>query len=158
MHLLFMKDLFSQYETDLRIENGIETIHIRNTQFDDEIVIHYYPDDYYTYLFQFATQHRDTSSKDDLIKYALSFANAEKAAIEFFEKEKNRFGGEIEVSLLDNISYDDLKEYFGYLHLDLTNLTFKVRAWNARYCFDGYFEKSESGAIEIRKKYVKCTP
>ena len=158
MHFLFMKDLFSQYETDIRIENDIETIHIRNKQFEDEIVVHYFPDDYYTYLLQFATQHRDTSSKDDLIKYALSFANAEKAAIEFFEKEKNRFGGEIEVSLLDNISYDDLREYFGYLHLDLTNLTFKVRAWNAHYCFDGYFEKSESGVIEIRKKYVKCTP
>ena len=158
MHFLFMKDLFSQYETDIRIENDIETIHIRNKQFEDEIVVHYFPDDYYTYLLQFATQHRDTSSKDDLIKYALSFANAEKAAIEFFEKEKNRFGGEIEVCLLDNISYDDLREYFGYLHLDLTNLTFKVRAWNARYCFDGYFEKSETGAIEIRKKYVKCTP
>ena len=158
MHFLFMKALFSQYETDIRIENDIETIHIRNKQFEDEIVVHYFPDDYYTYLLQFATQHRDTSSKDDLIKYALSFANAEKAAIEFFENEKNRFGGEIEVSLLDNISYDDLRNYFGYPHLDLTNLTFKVRAWNARYCFDGYFEKSESGLIEIRKKYVKCTP
>ena len=158
MHFLFMKDLFSQYETDIHIENDIETIHIRNKQFEDEIVVHYFPDDYYTYLLQFATHHRDTSSKDDLIKYALSFANAEKAAIEFFEKEKNRFGGEIEVSLLDNISYDDLRNYFGYPHLDLTNLTFKVRAWNARYCFDGYFEKSETGAIEIRKKYVKCTP
>ena len=158
MHFLFMKDLFSQYETDIRIENDIETIHIRNTQFEDEIVVHYFPDDYYTYLLQFATQHRDTSSKDDLIKYVLSFANAEKAAIEFFENKKNRFGGEIEVSLLDNISYDDLRNYFGYPHLDLTNLTFKVRAWNARYCFDGYFEKSESGAIEVRKKYVKCTP
>ena len=158
MHFSFMKDLFSQYETDIRIENDIETIHIRNKQFEDEIVVHYFPDDYYTYLMQFATQHRDTSSKDDLIKYALSFANTEKAAIEFFENEKNRFGGEIEVSLLDNISYDDLRNYFGYPHLDLTNLTFKVRAWNACYCFDGYFEKSESGAIEIRKKYVKSTP
>jgi hypothetical protein len=149
-----MKDLFSQYETDIRIENDIETIHIRNKQFEDEIVVHYFPDDYYTYLLQFATQHRDTSSKDDLIKYALSFANAEKAAIEFFENEKNRFGGEIEVPLLDNISYNDLRNHFGYPHLDLTNLTFKVRAWNACYCFDGYFEKSETGAIEIRKKKV----
>ena len=158
MHFLFMKDLFSQYETVIRIENDIETIHIRNKQFEDEIVVYYFPDDYYTYLLRFATQHRDTSSKEELIQYVLSFANAEKAAIEFFENEKNRFGGEIEVSLLDNISYDDLRKYFGYPHLDLTNLTFKVRAWNARYCFDGYFEKSETGAIEIRKKYVKCTP
>ncbi|MBE6794628.1 MAG: hypothetical protein E7532_06770 [Ruminococcaceae bacterium] len=158
MHFLFMKDLFSQYETDIRIENDIETIHIRNKQFEDEIVVHYFPDGYYTYLLCFATQHGDISSKEELIQYALSFANAEKAAIEFFENEKNSFGGEIEVSLLDNISYDELRNYFGYPHLDLTNLTFKVRAWNARYCFDGYFEKSETGAIEIRKKYVKCTP
>ena len=42
MHFLFMKDLFSQYETDIRIENDIETIHIRNKQFEDEIVVHYF--------------------------------------------------------------------------------------------------------------------
>ena len=154
MHFLFMKDLFSQYETDIRIENDIETIHIRNKQFEDEIVVHYFPDDYYTYLLQFATQHRDTSSKDDLIKYALSFANAEKAAIEFFVNVKNRFGGEIEVSLLDKISYDDLRNYFGDPHLDLTNLTFKVRAWNACYCFDAHFEKDDSGNVTIVKKFV----
>ena len=68
MHFLFMKDLFSQYETDIRIENNIETIHIRNKQFEDEIVVHYFPDDYYTYLLRFATQHGETSSKEDLIQ------------------------------------------------------------------------------------------
>ena len=158
MHFLFMKALFSQYETDIRIENDIETIHIRNKQFEDEIVIHHFPDDYYTYLLRFATQHRDTSSKDDLIEYALSFANAEKAAIEFFEDGNNRFGGEIEVSLLDNLTYDDLRNHFGYPHLDLTDLTFKIRAWDSRYCFDGYFEISECGAINIVKKYVNVPP
>ena len=158
MHFSFIKELFSGFDVDIQIENNVETIYIRNIQFLDPIIIYYFPDDCYIYLLRFATQHRDTSSKEELIQYALSFANAEKAAIEFFENEKNRFGGEIEVSLLDNISYDDLRNYFGYPHLDLTNLTFKVRAWNARYCFDGYFEKSETGAIETRKKYVKCTP
>ena len=158
MHFSFIKELFSDFDVDIQIENNVETIYIRNIQFSDPIIIHYFPDDYYIYLLRFATQHCDTSSKEELTQCVLAFANAEKAAIEFFENEKNRFGGEIEVSLLDNISYDDLRKYFGYPHLDLTNLTFKVRAWNARYCFDGYFEKSETGAIEIRKKYVKCTP
>ena len=158
MHFSFIKELFSQYDVDIQYENSVETVYIRNAQFEDPIVIHYFPDDYYTYLLEFATQHRDASSKEELIRYVLNFADATKAAIEFYESGKNRFGGEIEVSLLDNISYDDLRNYFGYPHLDLTNLTFKVRAWNACYCFDGYFEKSESGAIEIRKKYVKCTP
>ena len=158
MHFLFMKALFLQYETDIRIENDIETIRIRNKQFEDEIVIHHFPDDYYTYLLQFATQHRDTSSKEDLIKYARSFANAEKAAVEFFEDGNNRFGGEIEVSLLDDLTYDDLRNYFGYPHLDLTNLTFRIRAWDTRYCFDGHFEKSGCGAINIVRKYVNAPP
>ncbi len=157
MHFSFIKALFPKYDVDIQKENGTETVYIKNDQFEDPIVIHYFPDDYYTYLLRFATQHFDTSSKEELTQCVLAFANAKKAAIEFFENGKNRFGGEIEVSLLDNISYDDLRKYFGYPHLDLTNLTFKVRAWNTRYCFDGYFEKSESGVIEIRKKYVKCT-
>ncbi len=154
MHFSFIKELFVEYDVDIQKENGVETAYIRNIQFEDPIVIHYFPDDYYTYLLQFATQHRDTSSKEELIQYALAFANAEKAAIDFFENGKKRFGGEIEVSLLDTITYDELRKYFGYPHIDLTNLTFKVRAWNTCYCFDGYFEKSESNTINIIKKHM----
>ena len=154
MHFSFIKELFSGFDVDIQIVNNVETIYIRNIQFLDPIIIHYFPDDYYIYLLRFATQHCDTSSKEELIQYALSFANAEKAAIEFFENEKNRFGGAIEVSLLDNISYDDLRNHFGYPHLDLTNLTFKVRAWNACYCFDAHFEKDDSGNVTIVKKFV----
>ena len=155
MHFSFIKALFPKYDVDIQEENGIETVYIKNDQFEDPIVIHYFPDDYYTYLLRFATQHYDTSSKEELTQLALAYANAEEAAIEFFENGKNRFGGGIEVSLLDNITYDDLRKRFGYSHLDLTDLTFKVRAWDVRYCFDGFFEKSESGSIEIRKKHVK---
>jgi len=154
MHFSFLKDLFSEFDVDIRIEDNVETIYIRNRQFDDPIIINYYPKDHYSYLLRFATQHRDISFKEDLIQYALSFANAEKAAVEFFENGKNRFGGEIEVSLLDNITYDSLRNYFGYPHLDLTNLTLKVRAWDKHYCFDAHFEKSDSGAVEIVKEYM----
>ena len=158
MHFSFIKDLFPEYDIDIQKENDVETVYIRNIQFKDPIVIHYFPDNYHTYLLQFATQHYDTSSKEELIQYALTFANAEKAAIEFFENGKNIFGGEIEVSLLDKITYDKLRNHFGYTYLDLTNLTFKVRAWDARYCFDGYFEKSDFNTIKIIKKHMKCAP
>ena len=154
MHFSFMKDLFSDFDIDIRIEDNIETIYIRNRQFDDPIVIHYFPEDYYFYLLRFAAQHRDTSSKEDLIQCALSFANAEKASIEFFENGSSRFGGEIEVSLLDSITYDNLRNYFGYTHLDLTNFTFRVRAWDTRYCFNGCFKKNDFGAVEIVKMYI----
>ncbi len=158
MHFSFMKEIFSEFDVDIRTENSIETIYIKNSQFENPIVIHHFPDDYYTYLLQFATQHLDTSSKEELIQYSLSFANAEKAAIEFFENGNNRFGGEIEVSLLDNMTYDGLRNYFGYPHDDISELTFKVRTWDTRYCFDGYFEKSTSGTINIVKNYADCTP
>lgn len=158
MHFSFIKELFPQYGVDIQMEKGVETVYIRNRQFEDPIVIHYFSDGYYAYLLQFATQHCDVSSKEELIQYALAFANAEKAAIEFFENGKNRFGGEIEVSLLDQITYDKLRNLFGYPHLDLTNLTFKVRAWDTRYSFDGYFENGGSNSINIIKKYVKGTP
>ena len=154
MHFSFINDLFSDFDVDIRTEDDIETVYIKNHQFFDPIIIHYFPNDYYTYILRFATQHRDTSSQEELIRCALSFANGENAAIEFFQNGESRFGGEIEVSMLDNITYDNLRNRFGYQNLDFTNLTFKVRAWDERYNFDARFEKSASGAVEIIKKYV----
>ena len=154
MHFSFIKELFSEFDVNICLENGFETVYITNRHFEYPIVIHYFPEDHYTYLLEFATQHRDTSSKEDLIQYALSFANAEKAAIEFFKNGNRSFGGEIEVSLLDHITYDWIRNYYGYPHIDLSSYTFKVRAWNAKYCFDGHFKKDISGAVEIVKDYV----
>jgi len=158
MHFSFIKDLFPKHDVDIQIENGVETVYIRNIQFEDPIVIHYFPDDHYTYLLRFATLHFDTSSKEELIQYAFAFADAEIAAIGFFENGKKRFGGKIEVSFLDEITYDKLRNHFGYLYFDLMNLTFMVRAWDTRYCFDGYFNNSDANSINIIKKYVKYTP
>lgn len=154
MHFSFLKDLFPNFDVDIRVEDGTETVYIKNRQFDYPIIIHYFPEDHYSYLLRFATQHRDTSSKEELIQYALSFANVEKAAIEFYLNGKNRFGGEIDISLLDNITYDSLRNRFGYPQRDLTDYTFKVRAWDTRYCFDCRFEKDDAGSVEIVKTYI----
>ena len=152
MHFDFLKELFSEYVVDICSEEDVETVYIRNGQFNFPIVIDYYPDDYYKYLLRFATQHRDTSSKDDLISFISSFANAEKAAIEFYKDGVNCFGGEIETSVLDDLTYDSLRFKFGY-H-DLKDYTFSVRAWDKRFCFDAHFEKDASGGVTIVKKIV----
>lgn len=154
MHFAFMKELFSEYDTDIRIENGIETISIRHRQFEYPIVIHYFPDDYYTYLLIFSTQHRDTSSRDEIIAYARAFSAAEKAAIEFYENGTDRFGGEIATALLEDLTCDGLCRCYGHPKDYISKLTFTVRAWDARYCFDGHFEKSPSGEIRIVRNYV----
>lgn len=155
MHLDFIKRQFPNFNVDIQTESDTETAYIRHEHFEEPIIIYYFPDDHYPYYLKFATQHRDASSEEDLIEYAQSFANAEKAAIEFFENDDPRFGGEIAVSLLDDLTYDGLRNRFGYPHRDLTNFTFTVRAWDTRYCFDGHFEENGSGAIEIIKDYIK---
>ncbi len=49
MHFSFIKALFTKHDVDIQKENGTETVYIKNDQFEDPIVIHYFPDDYYTY-------------------------------------------------------------------------------------------------------------
>ena len=153
MHFDFLKELFLEYDIDICVKDDTETVYIRNGQFSFPIVVHYFPDDYYKYLLCFATQHRDTSSKDDLISYISSFINAEKAAIEFYKDGMNRFGGEIETAALDDLTYNSLRLKFGYYH-DLKDFTFSVRAWDKRFCFDAHFEKDDSGNVTIVKKIV----
>ncbi len=152
MHFDFLKELFSEYVVDICFEEDVETVYIRNSLFDFPIVVDYYPDDYYKYLLRFATQHRDTSSKDDLISYISSFTNAEKAAIEFYKDGTNRFGGEIETAVLHDLTYNSLRLKVGYD--DLKDYTFSVRAWDKRFCFDAHFEKDDSGNITTVKNFV----
>ena len=152
MHFDFLKELFSEYFVEICSEENAETVYITNNLFDFPIVVDYCPDDYYKYILRFATQHSDTSSKDDLISYISSFAKAEKAAIEFYKDGMNCFGGEIETVALDDLTYNSLRLKFGY-H-DLKDYTFSVRAWDKKFCFDAHFEKDDSGNITIVKKIV----
>lgn len=154
MHLLFLQELFPQYTVELHAEDGSEWAYIKNDAFHDLIKIYYEPEDYYNYYLLFATQHRHTSEKELLIEYATAFANAEAAAIEFYENGRNRFGGEIPTALLDDLTYDSLRKYFGYASVDCGSLTFRVRAWNKKYCFDGAFASSSSGDVQIIKSFA----
>jgi len=155
MHLSFLKELFPQYTVELYAEKDSERAEIKNKEFSDVIMVNYWPENYYTYYLVFATQHRDTSEKEQLIEYVTAFVNAGKAEIEFYENGRNCFGGEIETSLLDGLTYDGLRNYFGYPSIDISNLTFRVRAWNKEYCFDGAFIKDSSGTIQIVRKYIE---
>lgn len=150
----FLKELFPQYMVELYAEIDSERAEIKNKEFRDVITVNYWPENYYTYYLLFATQHRETSNKEQLIAYVTAFANAEKAAIEFYENGSNRFGGEIETSLLGSLTYDSLRNYFGYPSMDISNLTFRVRAWHIEYCFDGMFIKDSFGTVQIVRKSV----
>lgn len=155
MELAFLKNLFPNLIMELEVkEDNTEYAKIINKEFNDIIEIFYYPDDYYKYYFYFATQHRHTSDKDEFIQIIKSFINAEKAAIEFYINGNNSFGDEIEISLLDNISYETLRQYYGYQNIDMSEYTFEVRAWNKKYCFNGSFIKNDYDKISIIKSFL----
>ena len=151
MHFDFFKNLFPQCDLQIEEENGIETIRIKNKLFEDYILVSYYPDDYYKYLFRFATQHLETSSIEQLTEYVTAFVNTEKAAIEFYEDGRAWFGGDIDTALLENLTYDSLRKcYFGHQHLK--EYSFTVRAWDERFCFNAHFITDENGKVTIVKE------
>lgn len=142
---------FSDYEIERGNEQGVEYISIIKNGFREPIKV-YYESDMQEYIVTFATQHLHIDEDDDLINVVSEFANATIAAIEFYENGKNIFGGQIETNLLENLSYDTLRTYFGYLHLDISQMIFRVYAWNKEYCFEGSFVKSASNTVKIIKK------
>lgn len=142
---------FSDYEIEQGNELGVEYISIMKNGFCEPIKI-YYELDMSEYTVYFATQHLHIDEVDELIDAVSKFANASVAAIEFYENEKNRFGGQIETKFLENLTYDTLRTYFGYPNLDIGQMTFRVYAWNKKYCFEGLFVKSAANTVEIIKK------
>lgn len=69
MELTFLKNLFPNHLIEIEVkEDNTEYAKIIHEEFDDIIKIFYYPGDYYEYYFSFATQHRHTSDKNELIE------------------------------------------------------------------------------------------
>ncbi len=153
MYLDFLYDYLSNYEIMNCNEFGVECLYIKKSDYNEPIKIYYELDDYDTYTLCFATQHLHITDKDELIKTISKFANGSIAAIEFYDDGKIRFGGQIETEYLFNITYDSLREYFGYPNYDIGNLTFRVYAWNKSFCYEGSFVKRSPNQIDIIKKY-----
>lgn len=142
---------FSDYETERGNEQGVEYVSIMKKGFREPIKV-YYELDMQEYIVTFATQHLHIDEDDDLIDVISEFANASIAAIEFYENGKRSFGGQIETNLLENLSYDTLRTHFGYPNLDIRQMTFRVYAWDKKYCFEGSFVQTASDAVKIMKK------
>ncbi len=150
MNFDFICEKFSNYE----IEHFEDHIYIKKQGFTEPIKV-FYETDMEAYTICFATQHLHVSANAEsvLIDVISKYASAVMAAIEFYINGKNCFGGQIETNLLSNITYDSLREYFGYSDSDISHLTFQVYAWDKEYCFEGSFNKQNSRAVEIIKKY-----
>ncbi len=150
MNFDFIVEKFSNYE----IERFEDHICIKKPGFTEPIKV-FYETNVEEYTVCFATQHLHirADAESVLIDVIAKYANAVIAAIEFYVDGRNCFGGQIETNLLSNITYDSLREYFGYPNYDMSHLTFQVYAWDKEYCFEGSFKKTGSETVETIKKY-----
>lgn len=142
---------YSDYEVERGREQGAEYVSIMKSGFSKPIKIYYDPD-IGEYIVTFAIQHIHIDEDIDLLDEVSNFANGSIAAIEFYENGKDIFGGQIETSSLEKLTYDTLRTRFGYPNLDISKMTFRVYAWNENYCFEGSFAKSAENTIQIFKK------
>ena len=155
MILSFLKEIYTQFEVELICSEESESAYIRNKDYRDIIRIDYDPQDFQPFTMSFSYQHRHFECIEELIEYSNAYSTGNLAAIEFFDCDRNCFGGEMKTPLLDAMDYDKLRSYFGYPNHDISNLNFKVRAWDRRYCYDGYFMKDSKGSFIVLKHYPK---
>lgn len=152
MHLTFLREAFLEYPIEFRRDGSQEWARIQHPDHDHAIQICFDPGTPDPYYLVFATQHLHIEDADELIESIRDFASGKYAAIEFYRNGESRFGGQIETALLDGVTYGELRKLFGASSLFFRWLTFRVTAWDRRYCFEGCFRRGKSGQMEIVRK------
>lgn len=127
MNLTFIKERFPHLEMKIDTENSI---YIINNSGGDNIYIYYEPTiDEYTFCFSYQHIHCE---KEDVLMWIDEFTNGKVGAIEFFNGEHSCFGGNIDITIVKNLTYKKLKK-----HYLVGNRDFKIRCWDPKYNFNG---------------------
>ena len=153
MNLDFISEALEDIcHVDIVEYEGYECAVISNDDFKEVIEVHYFPDGYYKYGLNYESWHMDTSSREELFDCLMDFVDAQLAAIEFFDDGVASFGGAVDISVAEDISYGALKSMFDDDE-DITGLTFSVRSWDNYCCYDGRFVKHELEGYTVFRIY-----
>ena len=137
-----------------------ETITILNPYSNSNIIVDYEffvstdgLDSFEQYTTQFSYQHRHFENENDVIEWIKTIVDDSLLAIEFFEGDENRFGGEIPCSSVSQLTYDVFVKEHGY-YMGITQCdNFKIRSWSGKNDYDGYiFSSKEKGTYIIMNK------
>ena len=154
---IFLKKQFAAYETVYSKTN--DCVEIINPFSKDNIMVEYIPEDEFTpYLCQFSFQHRHFKSEKEVIDYINDIMNQNVYAIEFFKDGEKRFGGDITVQELNELSYVFLEQrtgYYGEIKLKDIADSFKIRGWNPCNNLDVTLHCDKSGNISLVKTMPK---
>lgn len=151
--LSFLKSAFTEYKVEFS-DDFTEAI-IVNPNNDENITVYYYEDDdFYPFCVCFSFQHCHLIDEENVIEWIEQIITGKKFAVEFFQNEQRKFGGEIGAERLKALSYSELEQFSGYY--GSTKLfqiadTFKVRGWYSANNFDAFFICKDNGCITIKK-------
>ena len=92
-------------------------------------------DRFVQYIVYFSTQHRhfDGNEEDEALEYILAIMEDKVLPLEFYKDGKRRFGGELAVEELDNLSVSSLSKHYGYTSDYLLSFDYEIHSWSGRY-------------------------
>jgi len=150
--LAFLTHYISKYRVD--VSDDLDSAIIYNPNGAEHLFIEYEGgDDFVRYTLSFSFQHVHVSDQESATEWIDGILNEKFLSIEYFCGEENRFGGQINASDLNDLSYEFLERDTGYYGeeklFDLVD-RFKVRGWTKKNDFDGHFVQTDAGIhIEI---------
>ncbi len=148
----FLKDAFQKFE--IRFDDNYSNAIIVNPNYDENITVY---DDEFEFTVCFSFQHRHFEDEDDIVEWIHKIISGNTFAIEFFNNEQPRFGGEIDAEELLGLTYEKLEQFTGYYGAtklaEIADL-FKIRGWDSKYNFDCTMNREENGMVVIRKTFV----
>lgn len=151
--LCFLKSAFPEYKVEFS-DDFTEAILV-NPNYDENITVYYYEDDDFSpFCVCFSFQHRHLIDEKNVIDWINQIITGKKFAIEFFQNEQRKFGGEIGADRLKALSYAELEQFSGYY--GSTKLfqiadAFKVRGWDSANNFDAIFICESNWGTTIKK-------
>ena len=149
----FLSSVFDEF--DLLFADDASNVTIQNPNYNENITIY---DDEFEFTVCFSFQHRHFEKPEDLVAWIREIIAGNLFAIEFFNNEQRRFGSEIGIEQLRNLTYEKLEQFTGYYCskklMDVAD-SFKIRGWDSRNNSDFVFVHDTSGAVEINKVYME---
>lgn len=136
-------DFLLKYREQYKVvfSENMESAAIYSTNSNSYIYIEYDVYDCFSeYTLSFSYQHIHTESVEDAIEWIDNIISENIYAIEFFQNNKKRFGGQISRNELSKLTYEYLENftgYFGAVKLIMLIDSFKIRGFTAKNDIDG---------------------
>lgn len=150
--LAFLKEAFRGYA--LQFSEDFSSAVILNPNYNENVFVY---DEEFEYIVCFSFQHRHMEDEEELVEWINEVINGNKLAIEFFANGQRRFGSEIGVKEIQEMTYKKLEQFTGsYGAIKLLDRadSFKVRGWDSKNNFDYSFICQPDGTVTISKSFV----